>query len=56
MRLAIGLLLFDMFFKDFANLVSALLGISLLAALVIDVRDAESCCVALGPLEVAAIR
>jgi hypothetical protein len=45
-----------MFLEDFANFVSALLGISLLAALVINVRDTESCCVALGPLEVAAIR
>lgn len=48
------LLLFDVLVKDFRNFAGALLGISLLATLVVDIGDAEACCVAFGPLEVAA--
>lgn len=49
-----GLLLFDVLLKDFANLLRALLGVPFLAALVIDVGDAEAGFVAFGPFKVTA--
>lgn len=48
-----GLLLFDVFLKNLRDLVCALLGVSLLSALVVDEGNAKSCRVAFGPLEVA---
>jgi hypothetical protein len=48
------LLLFDILFKDFGDFVGAFLWVPLLSTLVVDVRDSESRCVTLGPLEVAA--
>lgn len=46
-------LLLDVLVEDFANLVCALLGVSFLSALVVDVGDTESGRVAFGPFEVA---
>lgn len=48
------LLLFDVLFEDFRNLVCALLWVSLLTAFVVDISHAEPCCVAFGPFEVTA--
>jgi len=51
-RPACGLLLFDILFKDFRDLAGTLLRVSLLSALVVNVGDAESRRVALGPLKI----
>lgn len=40
--------------KDFRDFARALLRVSLLSTLVVDVGNAETCRVALGPLKVAA--
>jgi hypothetical protein len=48
------LLLFDVLIEDLRDLARAFLGMTLLAALVVYVGYTEPCCVALGPLEVAA--
>jgi hypothetical protein len=49
-----NLLLFDVLVKDFRDFARALLRIALLPTLVVDIGNAETCRVALGPLKVAA--
>ena len=51
-----ALLLFDILVKDFRDLACAFLRVSLLAALVVNVSDAKSRRITLGPLEIATHR